>query len=1610
MSGLQLNVGLFSGINYVDLVDQLIKLDGITKDNLVARTERLQLEKNALSELMSRFLLSSYMIRGLNSVTPFRATAVSSSNESLIKVTKTGTPVIGSYTFTPLQMASSQQTVAKGVASDTDALGKTGTITLGKGWSVENEVQLADINGGMGFSKGSIRITDANGFRATIDLRKAVTVNDVINAINENQDVDVIAELDGDKIMLRDVSGAADLSKFAVQEVSGGNTAASLGLIGGSSTIDPSTGVLTGSRIWYLGENMSLDLLNDGNGLVFDNIAWDFSISCKDGTTVVVDFSKLSTSEQVEAGAPQNRKELTVGDLLKTINESSNGKVTARISDDGKGFVLEDHTVGNGVTSILQGGATSPILKMLGFVDGNLDRSASVLDGLTSLTRSAKMEIEYGVNQTAVLELTDNDIASITLAMGTGSNVYAAFADRLNQKLDEAGITEIEFRVNAPGSAGDGLNVLDKSGDGIKISDYGDSDLATRLGLTGKEVADTIAAFAGVTPGTIRITDQVGNSAEIEITQSEFSGIKTAAQLAALFNDKLVGTDVEIEFDVNVGGNALTFKDTSGGTENRTSFVDVTGNLIGRLGLAESTDIGNVLSGVTPGTITFTDKAGIPTDITLSQSDLDGVQTLSDLIGLLNDKFNAEGIGINAIMNGAGNGIRFNNSLDGNGATFTMDIADGTSNLASLLGIAGATEEVAWNTSMSGVTPGEIKFTDQDGTETVIEITQTDLDGIATIEDLETLFADKLTGTNIGVGLNAMGTRLVFTDTSGGGGSFTVEAVGDTNIVSRLGISKKSGDAAEEISSGVLVHHRIVSPPFIQQEFTSIAIEEEPILQGTTNKLGTLETRNLIGGLDTVTLSTLNGGNGIQIQPGVLEVQDRAGNTADIIFTAADVNSIKTLSDAVKVYNAKLSDAGIGIEVRINDTKTGLEIVDKTGSTANNLIFRDKTTSTTIPGSPAIPAVPGVDAVSGDNGTGGTAVLTFDETHWMNGFTFGFTDILLDAGYNSVGQKFTFYLDPAIQSEPSATQDEMVQAAINAQIASVWTSVFPPSLFGDVAPPTAKLTTGLAAQAFDDVISGGETEINEGAGFGTDGVTHVPEVPAVPDEVITSNGSLASAFGLNINTANQWASGTSLSRQIISYNTPLSDLNAGAGVNLAGGRFTITDSLGNSQIVVIDAQKHKTVGDIIDAINRLTSVSVTASINATGDGITIEEYGGGTGTFSIYDSDSTSKLAESLGIVGSVSASQRDADGRGRISMSVTHQIEVEETDSLDTIRQKINDLNAGYTASILVDGSNTPFRLSVSGKQTGAAGGFNLDLSAIGLTTENMSEAKDAMIAYGDVNTSNALVLTSSTNTFKGIINGMDLTITGVSDAPVTITSESSSMDVKVRLQSFVDNYNSFREYLNKQMNYSINSNGQILVAEDGGTLWNSSIAKAFDREVNDLLLKRVEGIPGIYSLADLGITVRKNYDDVAEGIGSNTGTNTLVFDEDKFLAAWEKNPEAVQKFFFDEREHVGSDGKTTTVNYGWAQKFSDLTDSLCGRADALGKVQARIDTLTETIDRNDQRVAYLEERLEWKRQMYLNQFYAMEQALARMSNDMSAVSNIATAWTQNYSSGTAY
>ena len=184
------------------------------------------------------------------------------------------------------------------------------------------------------------------------------------------------------------------------------------------------------------------------------------------------------------------------------------------------------------------------------------------------------------------------------------------------------------------------------------------------------------------------------------------------------------------------------------------------------------------------------------------------------------------------------------------------------------------------------------------------------------------------------------------------------------------------------------------------------------------------------------------------------------------------------------------------------------------------------------------------------------------------------------------------------------------------------------------------------------------------------------------------------------------------------------------------------------------------------------------------------------------------------------------------------------------------------------------------------------------------------------------------------------------------------------------------------------------------GNYLYKNRIAREFQRAIPDILTQRVHGIPGITSLRDIGISIRSNTYDVD---GTNLETNKLIFDEDKFDALYASNPDAIRDFFFQERTII-ENGEEIAVKTGWAQSFMDVADRLTGDE---GIVFKEISKMTDQIDRNDADADRMTQRLAVKEQQMLKKFYAMEQAMAKMSSDMSAISSIATNWASNSNSG---
>ena len=186
--------------------------------------------------------------------------------------------------------------------------------------------------------RGKIRITDRSGASAEVDLRYAVTIDDVIAKINETDGVSVTAVADGDAIRLIDDTGATT-NNLRVAEVNGGTTAASLGL----ANINVAASEATGSDVLSLHSGTLAGRLRDGSGLSLREGVADLTVTFRDGSSPLsIDFNELA--------AQDTRDTVTLGDVLDAINAADPARLTAEISADGDRIVLTDLTSDTGGT------------------------------------------------------------------------------------------------------------------------------------------------------------------------------------------------------------------------------------------------------------------------------------------------------------------------------------------------------------------------------------------------------------------------------------------------------------------------------------------------------------------------------------------------------------------------------------------------------------------------------------------------------------------------------------------------------------------------------------------------------------------------------------------------------------------------------------------------------------------------------------------------------------------------------------------------------------------------------------------------------------------------------------------------------------------------------------------------------------------------------------------------------------------------------------------------------------------------------------------------------------------------------------------------------------
>ncbi|MEK7866923.1 MAG: flagellar cap protein FliD N-terminal domain-containing protein, partial [Planctomycetota bacterium] len=337
--------GLVSGIDFTSIVEKMVALQKrpitFLQDQVKTETAR----KAGLLTISARLISLKGIIGQLGKTTFFDRTVVSSSNESILKASGSNVQSTGAFSFTVRKLAQAHQLVSTGLSSKSTALGGGEiSVEFGDGF-VDRKTSVDFLNGQTGIDRGVLRLRTSAGQSVNVDMTDAITVQDVVDRLNNNGVLSITATVDNDSLAIANGTG----STLFVEDVDADTTATSLGING-------SVGIgltLRGSRINTITGSTETRLLNDGLG-VRSASGNDLQVTTRDGSTFFVDFD--ATDARVQ-------------DVLDAVNNATGngGRVVARVNAQGNAIELLDTTAGAGNLAVASQGSSNAAID-LGFV------------------------------------------------------------------------------------------------------------------------------------------------------------------------------------------------------------------------------------------------------------------------------------------------------------------------------------------------------------------------------------------------------------------------------------------------------------------------------------------------------------------------------------------------------------------------------------------------------------------------------------------------------------------------------------------------------------------------------------------------------------------------------------------------------------------------------------------------------------------------------------------------------------------------------------------------------------------------------------------------------------------------------------------------------------------------------------------------------------------------------------------------------------------------------------------------------------------------------------------------------------------------------------------
>ena len=408
----------------------------------------------------------------------------------------------------------------------------------------------------------------------------------------------------------------------------------------------------------------------------------------------------------------------------------------------------------------------------------------------------------------------------------------------------------------------------------------------------------------------------------------------------------------------------------------------------------------------------------------------------------------------------------------------------------------------------------------------------------------------------------------------------------------------------------------------------------------------------------------------------------------------------------------------------------------------------------------------------------------------------------------------------------------------------------------------------------------------------------------------------------------------------------------------AAGIKAEVNSEGFLELSAYDSGKSVNVGSTTDSTNFTSLV-----------GLTKQEDGTYTSTNALFKASTASVLtSENSGFNEQITAGTFTI---GNATFTI---------DEKTTLSSLISQINSNDEAQAYAFWDDATGKLNITSKKEGAsyinieAGTSNFtdvmgftetERDADGNITSSKMYTEAQTLGNNAMFTINGTSMTSTSNTITSDISrisGVTITLNKVSteeDGTSTLKVEQDSTDLVEAVKSFVTAYNDAIAKVDE-------------VTANGADLHGETSLTSLKRTLTSYATGSNGTNGGIYKLlSEIGISTAE-----ADGNNLSTDTNTLEFDEEKFLKALEENPDSVKSIL------AGENGILTMMENAVEQSLAATT----------GYFDIKTSTLDSDITNMETKISKQESKVSAYKTQLEKKFNAMEQTIAQMQQNYSS------------------